>query len=143
MPYEIHALREEPEFEYFTATPASGAIGAFLSGLDLSEPLSEAAAEEVRQALVHYMVIFFRDQDTRRIRENFRRGANGGRDSAARGATGNQKAGIHTGIQCFGRCEYALRRHICGDTLAMFHIVRIENAAPTSAISRRVSKIPK
>jgi taurine dioxygenase len=63
MPYEIHALREEPEFEYFTATPASGAIGAFLSGLDLSEPLSEEAAEEVRQALVHYMVIFFRDQD--------------------------------------------------------------------------------
>ena len=77
MTYEIHALREEPEFEYFTATPASGAIGAFLTGLDLSQPLSEDAAEEVRQALVHYMVIFFRDQElnagaARRIRENFR-----------------------------------------------------------------------
>lgn len=63
MTYEIHALREEPEFRNFTATPASGSIGAFLAGLDLSEPLSEEAAEEVRQALVHYMVIFIRDQD--------------------------------------------------------------------------------
>lgn len=62
MPYEIHALREEPEFEYFTATPVTGSIGAYLTGLDLREPLSEAAAEELRQALVHYMVIFIRDQ---------------------------------------------------------------------------------
>jgi taurine dioxygenase len=62
MTYEIHAVREEPEFRNFEATPSSGSIGAFITGLDLSQPLSDEAADEVRQALVHYMVIFFRDQ---------------------------------------------------------------------------------
>ncbi len=62
MPYEYCASREEPLFEHFTARPLAGAIGAELEGLDLSQPLDDQVAGEIRQALVHYMVIFFRDQ---------------------------------------------------------------------------------
>jgi len=63
MPYEFLASRDEPHFEHFTARPLSGAIGAELQGIDLSKPVSEEVAEEIKQALLHYMVIFFRDQD--------------------------------------------------------------------------------
>jgi taurine dioxygenase len=62
MTYEFLASRDEPRFNYFTARPVCGAIGAELEGVDLSEPLGEEVADEIRQALVHYMVIFFRDQ---------------------------------------------------------------------------------
>ena len=63
MTYEFLASRDEPRFNYFTARPVCGAIGAELEGVDLSGPLSEEVADEIRQALVHYMVIFFRDQE--------------------------------------------------------------------------------
>lgn len=39
------------------------ALGAELSGVDLTKPLSEDQKAEVKQALLEYQVIFFRDQD--------------------------------------------------------------------------------
>lgn len=40
----------------------SGALGAEITGVDLSVPLSENAAREVRKAFLEHLVIFFRDQ---------------------------------------------------------------------------------
>ena len=62
MPYDYFAQREEPTFTQFEIEPVSGALGAFLHGIDITQPLSDTAAEEVKAALVHYMVIFFRNQ---------------------------------------------------------------------------------
>lgn len=42
--------------------PVAGRIGAEISGVDLSESLSDAIIHEIRQALVQYKVIFFRQQ---------------------------------------------------------------------------------
>jgi len=41
----------------------SGALGAELSGVDLSRELSDETIAQIRQALVEHQVIFFRDQD--------------------------------------------------------------------------------
>ena len=39
-----------------------GAVGAVLSGIDISEELSADAIAEIRQAWLEHLVIFFRDQ---------------------------------------------------------------------------------
>jgi len=62
MPYEYYAKREDPSFSGFEAEPVSGALGAFIEGLDITKPLDDETAEELRAALVHYMVLFFRGQ---------------------------------------------------------------------------------
>jgi len=62
MPYEFLASREEPRFETIEAKPVAGAIGAEISGVDLSQPLADQTREEIYQAFLHYLVIFFRDQ---------------------------------------------------------------------------------
>lgn len=62
MPYEYFATREDPTFKHFEAEPVSGALGAFIHGLDITQSLDEDTAEEIRTALVQFMVIFFRDQ---------------------------------------------------------------------------------
>ncbi len=46
-----------------TVEPVSGRIGAVISGLDISEPLDDAAVELVQQALHAWKVVFFRSQD--------------------------------------------------------------------------------
>jgi taurine dioxygenase len=43
--------------------PVSGRIGAVIYGLDISDPLDDAAVELVQQALDTWKVVFFRDQD--------------------------------------------------------------------------------
>ncbi len=43
-------------------TPTGDALGAEISDLDLTNPLSDQDAEQVRQALLDHCVIFFRDQ---------------------------------------------------------------------------------
>ena len=43
-------------------TPTGGSLGAEISGLDLTNPLSDPNAEQVRQALLDPCVIFFRNQ---------------------------------------------------------------------------------
>lgn len=46
----------------FDVDPQTPGIGAFISGLDLSEPLSKGTVAGLRAALVQWKVIFFRDQ---------------------------------------------------------------------------------
>lgn len=43
--------------------PMTGALGAELSGVDLSQELSDDLVARIRQALLDHLVIFFRDQD--------------------------------------------------------------------------------
>jgi taurine dioxygenase len=43
--------------------PVAGALGAEISGVDLSQPLSEATIAALRRAWLDHLVIFFRDQD--------------------------------------------------------------------------------
>jgi taurine dioxygenase len=47
----------------FTVTRTTPAIGAEIDGIDLREPLDDATYTAVRQALLKYKVLFFRDQD--------------------------------------------------------------------------------
>ncbi len=42
--------------------PASGALGAEISGVDLSRPLDDDVFAEIQQAFYDHLVIFFRDQ---------------------------------------------------------------------------------
>ncbi len=43
-------------------TPIAGALGAEISGVDLSQPLQTETVQAMRQALLDHLVIFFRDQ---------------------------------------------------------------------------------
>src|SRR5579885_2358133 len=40
----------------------AGALGAEISGVDLSQPLDDGVIAEIRRALIEHLVIFFRDQ---------------------------------------------------------------------------------
>jgi alpha-ketoglutarate-dependent taurine dioxygenase len=42
--------------------PLTGALGAEISGVDLSKPLSQAARQEIKRALYDHLVIYFHDQ---------------------------------------------------------------------------------
>jgi len=46
----------------FDIVPTSGALGAELLGIDLSEPISGETAREIKGALAEHGVVFFRDQ---------------------------------------------------------------------------------
>lgn len=47
----------------FELTPMTPGIGAVITGIDLSKPVSEETLAAIRADLLHYKVIFFRDQD--------------------------------------------------------------------------------
>ena len=49
-------------YETITATPSSPHIGAEISGLDLTRPLSNKQVSELQDAFARFQVIFFRDQ---------------------------------------------------------------------------------
>ena len=49
--------------DLLAARPLSGALGAEITGVDLSRPLGTAAAAEIRQALLDHLVIFFAAQE--------------------------------------------------------------------------------
>jgi len=49
-------------YEVLTAAPMTARIGAEISGVDLSQPLTNKLVEELHDALMTYQVIFFRDQ---------------------------------------------------------------------------------
>jgi taurine dioxygenase len=51
------------QYQNIELRPVSGALGAEVSGVDTSRPLSAAIAGEIRAALEQYLVIFFRDQN--------------------------------------------------------------------------------
>lgn len=46
-----------------TVEPVSGAVGAVVRGVDLSEPLDDATVAEIRRAFLDCHVLFFRDQE--------------------------------------------------------------------------------
>lgn len=50
-------------FNQFKVCPVTPSIGAEIEGVDLHERLSDETIDEIRQALLTYKVIFFRDQD--------------------------------------------------------------------------------
>jgi taurine dioxygenase len=52
--------------ELFTITPLQPSLGAGISGVDLSRPLSEPLRDALRAALLQYRVLFFRDQELTR-----------------------------------------------------------------------------
>ena len=49
-------------FQTITVSPLSPHLGAEISGVDLSQPLSDVQFEDIRQAFLKHHVIFFRDQ---------------------------------------------------------------------------------
>jgi taurine dioxygenase len=49
-------------YDHIRVAPLSTALGAEIGGVDLSEPLAEAALAEIRHAFGQHGVIFFRDQ---------------------------------------------------------------------------------
>ena len=46
-----------------TVTPVTGSIGAVVAGVDLHDPLDDASASGVRDALHEHSVLFFHDQE--------------------------------------------------------------------------------
>jgi taurine dioxygenase len=62
----LHVERERLgglRWEHFDAVPMGATIGAVLHGVDLSRDLPDEVIAEIRQALLDYKVIFFRDQE--------------------------------------------------------------------------------
>ena len=49
-------------YQSITVRPVAGSLGAEVSGVDLTLPLANAAAAEIRRAFVEHLVLFFRDQ---------------------------------------------------------------------------------
>lgn len=50
------------KFERITVKPLSGALGAEIGGVNIAAGIDDAAIAEIRQALLDYLVVFFRDQ---------------------------------------------------------------------------------
>jgi len=51
------------DFQKFAVSPVTPHIGAEIEGIDLGARLSDDTIEEIREALLRYKVLFFRDQD--------------------------------------------------------------------------------
>jgi taurine dioxygenase len=49
-------------WEHFDARPVGATVGALIEGVDLRAPLPDVVIAELRQALLDYKVLFFRDQ---------------------------------------------------------------------------------
>jgi len=58
----VHDDTERQPYHRLDVQPLSPTIGAELSGIDLRDPLDDGTIAEIRQALLAYKVIFFRDQ---------------------------------------------------------------------------------
>ncbi|SEM63347.1 TauD/TfdA dioxygenase family protein [Streptacidiphilus jiangxiensis] len=54
--------RTPGEYRTFGITPLTPHIGAEITGVDLSRPISPQLGEELKQALLEWKVVFFRDQ---------------------------------------------------------------------------------
>ena len=50
------------KFEHIEVQPIAGALGAEVSGVDTSRPMSAALVNDIAEALERFLVIFFRDQ---------------------------------------------------------------------------------
>jgi alpha-ketoglutarate-dependent sulfate ester dioxygenase len=49
--------------KYIEVKPTSSFIGAEIGGIDLSQPLQDGAVKEIREALLKWKVVFFRNQN--------------------------------------------------------------------------------
>jgi taurine dioxygenase len=52
----------EHRYRHIEVAPIAGALGAEISGVDLSQPLPDEVLAEIRRAWLDYLVIFFRGQ---------------------------------------------------------------------------------
>lgn len=59
----VVAGRPMPEFKRISIEPLTGAVGCEIAGVDLSEPVDADKLSEIRQALDHFLVIMFRNQN--------------------------------------------------------------------------------
>ena len=50
------------DYKRISLQPISGSLGAIVMGVDLAEPLDDETYQEIKQALLENLVIFFRDQ---------------------------------------------------------------------------------
>src|SRR5476649_153726 len=57
-----HAARKQ-QAATLTVEPLTPSIGAEVSGIDLCQPLSQETKQSLREALLDWKVLFFRDQD--------------------------------------------------------------------------------
>jgi len=57
------ALEREPRYETIRVEPLSPTIGAEIGGVRMSGDVSDLQIAEIRQALLDWKVVFFRDQD--------------------------------------------------------------------------------
>lgn len=55
-------MPEHTPFRHFSVLPATGALGAEVSGVDLSRTLSKPEFADLNRALLDYQVLFIRDQ---------------------------------------------------------------------------------
>ena len=53
----------QAEYRHITVTPYAAALGAEISGVNLSEKLRPEVCEEIRRAWLANIVVFFRDQE--------------------------------------------------------------------------------
>ncbi len=56
-------VAENPVQSQLTVRPLQPTIGAEISGVDISQPLTPAVRDEIRATVLRYKVVFFRDQD--------------------------------------------------------------------------------
>ncbi len=61
MTVAANAVKPEP-FARIAVRAASGALGAEITGVDLSQPLDDGTFAEIRRAFLENLVVFFRDQ---------------------------------------------------------------------------------
>lgn len=58
------AVLQQPEYRHFTATPQTASFAALIDGIQLADAIDDDALfAELREAWVHYQVLFFRDQE--------------------------------------------------------------------------------
>ncbi len=58
----MRAVADDSTYRTLRIEPLTGALGAEISGIDLSQPLTDAARTEIKRALDDHLVIYFHDQ---------------------------------------------------------------------------------
>ncbi len=66
--HEERARLASLTWEHFDATPLGATLGAELSGVDLTQDLPDEVIAEIRQALLDFKVVFFRNQPIDQVR---------------------------------------------------------------------------
>ncbi len=59
----VRAVADDSAYKILRIRPLTGALGAEISGVDLSKPLTAAVREEIKCALYDHLVIYFHDQE--------------------------------------------------------------------------------